>query len=58
MRNLLERTDYSSFKIEKFMNIGVSFSIFKNSLGVKAHDFIEKLFNKNFGALIFVELNN
>ncbi|MDA8813079.1 class I SAM-dependent methyltransferase [Acidimicrobiia bacterium] len=58
MQNLLERTDYSSFKIEKFMNIGVSFSIFKNSLGVKAHDFIEKLFNKNFGALIFIELNN
>ena len=58
MRNLLERTDYSSFKIEKFMNVGVSFSIFKNSLGIKAHDFIEKLFNKNFGALIFVELNN
>lgn len=58
MQNLLDKTDYSSFKVEKFMNIGVAFSIFKNSLGVKAHDFIEKLFNKNFGALIFVELKN
>ena len=32
MQNLLDKTDYSSFKVEKFMNIGVAFSIFKNTI--------------------------
>ena len=30
-------------------------SCISNDLGIKVHNFIESIFNKNLGALIFVE---
>ena len=55
MESLLSKSDFENYNIEKFMNMGVMLSCISNDLGIKVHKFIESVFNKNLGALIFVE---
>ena len=56
--SLLEKSEFNNFKVSKFMNIGVLFSVFSHDFGRRMESLIDKLFFSNFGMLLFIELQN
>ena len=56
LEEILVNSKFKNFKIEKFMNIGVFFSIFSLELGRIIVKMIDKLFQNKYGFLFFVEL--
>ena len=53
---LLEKSGFNNYKVSKFMNIGIIFSIFSHETGRRVERLIDKLFFSNFGMLLFIEL--
>jgi 2-polyprenyl-3-methyl-5-hydroxy-6-metoxy-1,4-benzoquinol methylase len=57
LHNLLSKTDFKNIEVNKFLNIGILFSIFNLRVGQYLNNAIEKLFFNNSGYLLIAELN-
>ena len=54
---LVDKSEFEIVKINKFLNIGILFSIFNKNFGLKLESKLNILLNGKFGYLIYLELS-
>ncbi len=50
----LHETDTKNYKIFKYMNIGIVFSLFSHQFGIQIQELVDKIFKKKFGFMLAV----
>tara|TARA_B100000029_G_C17526998_1_gene942011 strand:- start:252 stop:971 length:720 start_codon:yes stop_codon:yes gene_type:complete len=56
LEKILQEGEFTNFKVQKFLNVGVFASLFGHKIGIKLESLIGKVFNNFFGLLLYAEV--
>jgi hypothetical protein len=56
MKLILASLEGFQYKVEKFLNMSIIFSIFSHRIATTIENSLSKIFNNYFGSLLIVEL--